>query len=307
MIHKVNYINKITYFIILLISLVFLPTIGLTKNNNSAISGNFGLPGIIDLPTARRLPDGELVFTQQIHKSLARTGATFQVLPKLGVSFRYSGHGVGGGEYNGRFNHDRSFDAHLSIMDEGQYLPAISIGLRDFIGTGWYSSEYLVGTKSFGKLEVTAGFGFGRLAGRNSFENPFRSLHSGLKSRGGRSAGVGGTLGSIDWFKGDASVFYGANFKLGQKIIFSAEYTPDLMSVERRYLAVESPWNIGVKYQLNEYINLNAEYLHGSQVSLTANVMVNPARPLLLEVKNSHLCPLENVEEMLTDLGTIMK
>ena len=29
---------------------------------------------------------------------------------------------------------------------------ALSIGLRDFIGTGWYSSEYLVGTKSFGNL-----------------------------------------------------------------------------------------------------------------------------------------------------------
>ena len=27
--------------------------------------GNFGLPGILDLPTARRLPDGELILTHQ--------------------------------------------------------------------------------------------------------------------------------------------------------------------------------------------------------------------------------------------------
>ena len=35
--------------------------------------GNFGLPGIIDLPTAKRQPEGEIVLTQQIHSSLARS------------------------------------------------------------------------------------------------------------------------------------------------------------------------------------------------------------------------------------------
>ena len=50
----------------------------------------------------------------------------------------------------------RSFDAHISLFDE-KFLPAVSLGLRDFIGTGWYSSEYIVGTKSIGKFELTAG------------------------------------------------------------------------------------------------------------------------------------------------------
>ena len=110
-------------------------------------AGNFGLPGIIDLPTALRFPDGELVVTQQLHKSLARSGISFQALPRVGVSFRYTGHGINGGEAYGRINHDRSFDAHILLLDEGTYFPAISLGLRDFIGTGWYSSEYIVGTK----------------------------------------------------------------------------------------------------------------------------------------------------------------
>ena len=43
--------------------------------------GNFGLPGIIDLPIAKHLPDGELVVTQQLHKSLARSGISFQAFP----------------------------------------------------------------------------------------------------------------------------------------------------------------------------------------------------------------------------------
>ena len=87
---------------------------------------NFGLPGIIDLPIARRLPDGELVVMQQLHKSLARSGISFQALPRVGVSFRYTGHGIDGSEAYGRINHDRSFDAHISILDEGKYIPAIS-------------------------------------------------------------------------------------------------------------------------------------------------------------------------------------
>jgi len=127
-------------------------------------SGNFGLPGIIDIPTARKLPDGQIVITHQLHRSLFRSGLSFQVLPKVGVSFRYTGHGRNGTEANGRINHDRSFDAHIAINKETRFLPAISFGLRDFIGTGWYSSEYIVGSKTYGPVELTAGLGFGRLA-----------------------------------------------------------------------------------------------------------------------------------------------
>ena len=105
-------------------------------------------------------------------------GISFQALPRLGISFRYGGQGSGGTMAQGRVNWDRSFDAHISLSDEGKYVPAISLGLRDFIGTGWYSSEYIVGTKSIGNLKLTAGLGFGRLAGRNPFSNPLGALSS---------------------------------------------------------------------------------------------------------------------------------
>ena len=180
-------------------------------------TGNFGLPGIVDLPTALRFPDGELVFTQQLHKSLARSGISFQALPRVGVSFRYTGHGINGGEAYGRVNHDRSFDAHISIIDEAKYLPSISLGLRDFIGTGWYSSEYIVGTKSLGNLELTIGLGFGRLAGRNPFSNPLGALSSKFNQREGNGSGRGGTLGTINWFQGDASAFYGIQYHVSEK------------------------------------------------------------------------------------------
>ena len=212
----------------------------IAENKNPTLPSNFGLPGIIDLPTAEQFHDGEIVITQQLHQSLSRSGISFQALPSVGFAFRYSGHGINGGEAYGRTNHDRSFDAHISILDEKKYVPAISLGLRDFIGTGWYSSEYIVGTKSIGNLELTAGLGFGRLAGRNSFSNPFGALSSRFDRRNGNAVGTGGTLGTINWFQGDASVFYGVQYHASKKISLSAEYTPDTMSQESFYLDAKS-------------------------------------------------------------------
>ena len=253
---------------------------------------NFGMPGILDLPSARRLPDGELIITQQLHKSLARSGISFQALDRVGFSFRYTGHGINGGEAYGRINHDRSFDAHLSVLDEGTYLPAISLGLRDFIGTGWYSSEYIVGTKSMGKLELTAGLGFGRLAGRNPLSNPLSVLSSRFEQREANDSGRGGTLGTINWFQGNVSSFYGLRYQIGDKITLLAEYTPDLMSAEKSYLDINSPWNLGGSYQLSEHISLSTQYLHGSQLSVTAHIGLNPGRPPLVGGKELAPVPM---------------
>lgn len=268
--------------IFIILSSLFLPLHATEIDKQRVTAGNFGLPGIIDLPTAQRFADGELVVTQQIHKSLARSGISFQALPRVGVSFRYSGHGINGGEAYGRVNHDRSFDAHISILDEGTYTPALSLGLRDFIGTGWYSSEYIVATKTFRNVELTGGLGFGRLVGKDSFSNPLSIFSSRFDKRDSNSVEMGGTLGTINWFQGDASAFYGIQYHISDKIKISSEYTPDTMSRENSYLDVKSLWNFGASYQLNNYVNLSAQYLHGSQVSVTAHVNVNPGRPPLV-------------------------
>jgi DNA-binding protein len=210
------------------------------------------------------------------------TGISFQALPQLGVSFRYGGLGSGGGFAQNRLSWDRSFDAHISVLDERSYFPAISLGLRDFIGTGWYSSEYIVGTKSLGNLELTVGLGFGRLAGRNTISNPLAALSSKFAQRDTKSFGRGGTLSNINWFQGDAAAFYGIHYRVNEKMTVALEYTPDLMLRESSYLDANSPWNFGTSYQFNNYVSLSAQYLHGSQVSITAQVSVNPSRPPFL-------------------------
>ena len=244
--------------------------------------GNFGLPGLIDLPTAQAMPDGELVLTQQLHRSLARSGMSFQFLPSIGFAFRYSAQGPKG-EFarfeTGRNNHDRSFDAHLTLWEEGAYHPGVAIGLRDFIGTGWYSSEYVVATKSIGSFEVTGGLGFGRLAGRDSFKNPLGAISTRFELRDANAVGRGGTLGTINWFQGNASAFGGISYQLGDKASMLVEYSPDLMRREARWLGGISPLNVGASYRVNNAFSMAAQYLHGSTFSVTANFTLNPKRP----------------------------
>ena len=65
-----------------------------------------------------------------------------------------------------------------------------------------------------GHLELTVGLGFGRLAGRNTFANPLSPLSSKFDQREANSVGRGGTLGTINWFQGNAAAFYGLNITL---------------------------------------------------------------------------------------------
>ena len=44
---------------------------------------------------------------------------------------------------------------------------------------------------------------------------------------------------------------------------------------------IKSPWNVGGSYHLNKYLKISAQYLHGSEISLTAQVSTNPSRPPL--------------------------
>jgi hypothetical protein len=51
---------------------------------------SYGYPGMIDMPVATSRPDGELAFTVSNFAGQTRNTLTFQMLPRLSGSFRYS-------------------------------------------------------------------------------------------------------------------------------------------------------------------------------------------------------------------------
>ena len=51
----------------------------------------FGTTGLIDMPSARLAPDGEILMTASFFQNTQRYGLGFQVLPWLEASFQYVG------------------------------------------------------------------------------------------------------------------------------------------------------------------------------------------------------------------------
>ena len=268
------------------------PNLLLGENTPITSLNNFGLPGIISLPNAKPLPDGEIIISQQVHESLAQTSLAFQAFENVGFTFRYSGHGKDGNLAGGRILHDRSFDVHVNVLREGKYHPGIAVGLRDFIGTGWDSSEYIVATKSIGALQLTTGLGFGGLAGVKPFENPLKLLNPAFTVREANTVGTGGTLGTINWFQGSASIFGGIQYKLGEKLNVGFEYTSESSDFKRTYMKQESQINYGLNYTFNDYFTASIQYLHGSTLSLTAMVNINPKRPPHLAGRDNAPVPM---------------
>ena len=257
-------------------------TIGLLPNLLSADTQSYtsyGTIGLIDMPTAASDSDGRLILSQSGFDGDRRTSLTAQILPRLSASFRYSAHGRNGNEAGGYSNHDRSFDLRFRAVDEGQYMPAFAIGLNDFIGTGWYTGEYVVGTKNIGPVEVTAGLGFGRLATYGGFDSPMGKIDQSFKTRAGRNAGVGGELEATEWFQGDTAAFGGLAWHLGKGFTAKFEYSSDRYNRETSYLEHQTPWNYGLTWNSGKGYFLQSSFLHGDKIALSAHLVMDPKDP----------------------------
>lgn len=241
----------------------------------------YGYPGLIDMPSALSRPDAELAFTSSYFKNQTRNTITFQILPRLSGSFRYTG--IQDFRVEGEETFDRSFSLQYRLIDENpnSWRPAVAVGLNDFLGTGIYSSEYIVATKTLGHgVRVTGGLGWGRLAGVGGFDNPLGFIDERFETRPDRDFGQGGTVESGQFFRGDAAFFGGIEWQATDKLAFALEYSSDAYPVEDGVtFERKSPYNIGVSYQYRPGITLGAHYLYGSEIGVQATFATNPKSP----------------------------
>ncbi|NOX73838.1 MAG: YjbH domain-containing protein [Alphaproteobacteria bacterium] len=238
------------------------------------------MPGVIDMPSAESAPDAQLTTTIGSFAGTFRNTLSFQMTPRLSGSYRYT---VLANWNTGGFTtyFDRSFDIHYKMLDETRYFPAVAVGLRDLIGTGLYSGEYIVATKSLTpNLKVTGGIGWGRLGSSGSFSNPLSAiLGSGFDTRSA-GFGLGGVPGIGNWFRGPAAFFGGVewqtpNPKLKLKVEYSSDaYIPE--SVTRSIFTRRSPINFAVDYRVNRSVQLSGYYLYGSEIGFKVSMSMNP-------------------------------
>nr|WP_180888002.1 YjbH domain-containing protein [Ruegeria sp. THAF57] len=242
----------------------------------------YGTPGLLEIPTAEMFDDGSLVFTGAGLRDTFRATMTFQILPWVHGSFRYAYIQGYDGEQGDRY--DRSFDLHFRLREESRHSPAVVVGLRDFGGTGIYAAEYLVATKTIrDRFKLTGGIGWGRLAGRGSFENPLSLISSRFDTRDDPRAGTIEETGRLDfgnWFQGDAALFGGASWQYNDRLTFLAEYSPDLYQKERDRIdfKVRSPINLGVQYRFRNGSQLTTSVLYGTTLGLTYSYFIDPRK-----------------------------
>lgn len=254
---------------------------------------NFGGSGLIDMPTANQLPDGEFVISVAGHGPIIHTALTFQIMPRIQGSFRYSG--VSGLMLDGfgadQTYFDRSFDIRFQLLEEGRYLPDVTLGLQDFIGTGLYSAEYIVATKSLHpRLRATGGVGWGRLGSQGAIAIPFGA-------RPDYAGGTGGLPGADRWFRGPVALFGGIEWQATDRLGFKLEYSSDGYLIERsgdaaRPIDYRSPINIGVEYQIASDFRLGLSWMHGSTLGLSLKMTNNPARPRIRGIEGAAPQPI---------------
>lgn len=237
-----------------------------------------GVSGLIDMPTAGMLPDGEIAVAVSRFGKTTRATLTFQIAPRLQGSFRYTGVDglapTGSGYGPDATYYDRSFDVRFQALTEGPWWPAITVGLADIGGTGHYSGEYIVATKSLPhRVRVTAGVGWGRFGSHGSFG-----------STGHRPSGyvaTGGSLNADRWFRGDVAAFGGIEWQATDRLGLKVEYSSDGYLEEtanRGLFERKSSVNFGAEYQVSSNVRLGAYYMYGSEFGLAAHFTFNPRR-----------------------------
>ncbi|MFG6081205.1 YjbH domain-containing protein [Paracoccus litorisediminis] len=249
----------------------------------------YGIPGAIDTPSAEMLPDATLGATLNYSDLSRKNALVFQILPRLTVALRYARFDSRPNGNSETRDHiwDRSFDLRFQFLDEDPdgWMPAMAVGLQDFMGTGFYSAEYLVATKTINpRLRVSAGLGWGRLAQDGGLGSPFGD-------RPGPDTEEGGKPNVDQWFKGEVAPFISATWQANEKLALTAEYSNDIYACETG-IAEECPrgvWlsdkdelknniNLSASYQLGENYQVSGYLLGGNHVGLQFSVAMNSSQ-----------------------------
>ena len=274
LINKILKSEKLFYFSLTFFILIK-PIFSYSFESLDISKNTLGEPGLVSMPIAGAIPDGTLAFTNSFAGPYNRSSLSFQALPNVYGSFRYTGIGDINEQYfstSGYTYWDRSFDVRLDVVKEKINIPAVSVGMLDILGGGIFSAEYLVASKSlFDRIRLTGGLGWGKFS-KNKLHNTGYRDHS-------QGEGRGGLLRYKHLFKGDVGLFGGLEYKTPiKKLKLKLEYSSDDYDRDKTFIKnlPDSSINYGVDYKLNDSLSLSAYNLGGLETGLQINISANP-------------------------------
>lgn len=232
-------------------------------------ANDWGEAGLLQTPSARMRQAGMASFTFTRVSPYNRMNVFLQPFSWLEFGFRYTS--IGNRPYDPRIAgnqtyKDKSTDVKFSLANESAHLPAIALGMRDFVGTGLFSSEYLVANKRFGALDASLGIGWGYLGARQDVNNPFARLNSSYSTRPA-STGQAGDFTPSKYFHGRAALFGGVQYHTPwDPLILKLEYDGNNYQHEplAENLRQSSPWNFGAVYRASPSVEITAGLERGN-------------------------------------------
>tara|TARA_Y100001970_G_scaffold52859_1_gene66895 strand:+ start:16583 stop:18514 length:1932 start_codon:yes stop_codon:yes gene_type:complete len=254
------------------IKLVFLLLIGnfifsdSIKYNNP---NNHGVVGLINIPTARFYNESSAAFTAYRGDPDRKITLTLMPFDWVEASLFYTS--IKGVPYGNGFNQDykdKGFNAKFLIKEEDN-LPAIAIGFNDIAGTGYYSSEYIVGSYGIENIDMSLGMGWGRLSGgRLQYDNFFRDIDRSFLIRDS-DVGQGGELNIDNYFSGkEMAIFGGISYLMNDEWLFKFEYDSTDIPLEIGFPERSSNYSFGLEYIDLENLAISLNFERGDYFGL---------------------------------------
>ncbi|ABG41710.1 protein of unknown function DUF940, membrane lipoprotein putative [Paraglaciecola sp. T6c] len=277
-----------------------------------------GGTGLIQTPTSRMLTDGDLRVSYTDNNEYRFWSGTLQLFPWMQTTVRYTDVRTRlyspVPEFSGNQTlKDKGIDVKFRVLNESYYLPELSVGFRDFGGTGFFESEFIGLSKRAGNFDFHLNIGWGYLGTSGNVSNPFCDVSDNFCERPGGFTGNGGKIDYQRFFKGPASIFGGIEYQTPwEPLRFKVEYEGNNYVNDRAgSLEQDSNWNFGANYRWNNF-DFSVNYQRGNTLGFGVSYNFNlhsisqikidrPPRPLTDE-KNDFSISKINGQRMTQDL-----
>jgi len=252
---------------------VLLLPCGLVHGDPRYTQSDFGGVGLLQTPTARMAPAGELSVNASRTDPYSRYSLSLQPFDWLEGSFRYTAitnRAYGPTSFSGDQSFkDKAIDVKARLWTESHWLPEVALGFRDIGGTGLFSSEYFVANKRAGDLDFSLGIAWGYIGNRGDFTNPLSVLGSKFDDRPQSSAAVAraGNVNTNSYFRGSPSLFGGVTYQTPwAPLSLKFEYEGNDYKNEPldNVIKQDSPINVGAVYKLTDAVDLSAAWERGN-------------------------------------------
>jgi len=172
---------------------------------------------------------------------------------------------------------DKGFNFKFRLKEEGLW-PAIAVGINDIAGTGYYSSEYIVGSYGINRTDFHFGIGWGALNGSDeSFKNPLGYLYDGFNTRPTGTEDKGGQFQPDRYFSGKmVSPFFGLSHAINENLLFKFEYDSTLTPGLIGYEIPKEDFSYGIEYSFRDNFTIGFSSERGNFTSLKFIYKNNP-------------------------------